>query len=169
MIVETGHFALALALAISLVQVVMPIWAARSGDPALRQVAKPAALGAFTCVLFAFAALTYAHATSDFSVQNVVDNSHTTKPFIYNLSGVWGNHEGSMLLWVLILTLFGAMVAVARESVPPVLRANTLSVQGLITFVFVLFIITTSNPFTRATPAPIEGNDLNPLLQDPGL
>ncbi|WP_336487277.1 heme lyase CcmF/NrfE family subunit [Methylobacterium nigriterrae] len=169
MLVEVGHFALALALALSLVQAVMPVWAARSGDPALRQVAKPAALGAFACMLFAFAALSYAHATSDFSVQNVVENSHTTKPFIYKLSGVWGNHEGSMLLWVLILTLFGAMVAVARESVPPVLRANTLSVQGLITFVFVLFIITTSNPFTRVTPAPIEGNDLNPLLQDPGL
>ncbi|KAB1072845.1 heme lyase CcmF/NrfE family subunit [Methylobacterium planeticum] len=169
MLVEVGHFALALALALSLVQAVMPIWAARSGDPALRQVAKPAALGAFACVLFAFAALTYAHATSDFSVQNVVENSHTTKPFIYKLSGVWGNHEGSMLLWVLILTLFGALVAGASESVPPVLRANTLSVQGLVTFVFVLFIITTSNPFTRVTPAPIEGNDLNPLLQDPGL
>ncbi|MCJ2008362.1 heme lyase CcmF/NrfE family subunit [Methylobacterium sp. E-041] len=169
MIVEVGHFALALALALSLVQSVMPIWAARSGDAALRQVATPAALGAFACVLFAFAALTYAHATSDFSVQNVVENSHTTKPFIYKLSGVWGNHEGSMLLWILILTLFGAMVSVARDSVPPVLRANTLAVQGFITFVFVLFVITTSNPFTRAVPAPVEGNDLNPLLQDFGL
>ena len=169
MLVEVGHFALALALALSLVQAVMPIWATRSGDPALRQVAKPAALGAFACVLFAFAALTYAHATSDFSVQNVVENSHTTKPFLYKISGVWGNHEGSMLLWVLILTLFGALVAGASESVPPVLRANTLSVQGIVTFVFVLFIITTSNPFTRVMPAPIEGNDLNPLLQDPGL
>ena len=169
MIVETGHFALALALAISLVQVVMPIWAARSGDPALRQIASQAALGAFACVLFAFAALTYAHVTSDFSVQNVVENSHTQKPLIYKISGVWGNHEGSMLLWVLILTLFGACVAAAKNSVPPRLRASTLGVQGLITFVFVLFIITTSNPFTRVIPAPLEGNDLNPLLQDPGL
>ncbi|MER2267086.1 heme lyase CcmF/NrfE family subunit [Methylobacterium oxalidis] len=169
MLVEVGHFALALALALSLVQAVMPIWGARSGDPTLRQVATPAALGAFACVLFAFAALTYAHATSDFSVQNVVENSHTTKPFIYKLSGVWGNHEGSMLLWILILTLFGALVAVAHHAVPPVLRANTLAVQGLITFVFVLFIITTSNPFSRVTPAPLEGNDLNPLLQDVGL
>ncbi|MEA1834049.1 heme lyase CcmF/NrfE family subunit [Methylobacterium durans] len=169
MLVEVGHFALALALALSLVQAVMPVWAARTGDSALRQVATPAALGAFACVLFAFAALTYAHATSDFSVQNVVENSHTTKPFLYKLSGVWGNHEGSMLLWILILTLFGALVAAAHDSVPPVLRANTLAVQGLITFVFVLFIITTSNPFTRAMPAPLEGNDLNPLLQDVGL
>ncbi|MCJ2090864.1 heme lyase CcmF/NrfE family subunit [Methylobacterium sp. E-005] len=169
MIVETGHFALALALAISLVQMVMPIWAARSGDPALRQIASQAALWAFACVLFAFAALTYAHVTSDFSVQNVVENSHTQKPLIYKISGVWGNHEGSMLLWVLILTLFGACVAAAKNSVPPRLRANTLGVQGLITFVFVLFIITTSNPFSRVVPAPLEGNDLNPLLQDPGL
>ncbi|MCB4802953.1 cytochrome c-type biogenesis protein CcmF [Methylobacterium brachiatum] len=169
MIVETGHFALALALAISLVQMVMPVWAARSGDPALRQAASQAALGAFACVLFAFAALTWAHVTSDFSVQNVVENSHTQKPLIYKVSGVWGNHEGSMLLWVLILTLFGACVAVARNSVPPRLRANTLGVQGLITFVFVLFIITTSNPFSRVVPAPLEGNDLNPLLQDVGL
>ena len=169
MIVETGHFALALALALSLVQAVMPVWAARSGDPALRQAASQAALGAFACVLFAFAALTFAHATSDFSVQNVVENSHTAKPFIYKLSGVWGNHEGSMLLWVLILTLFGACVAVSTDSVPPALRASTVGVQGLITFVFVLFIITTSNPFSRVIPAPLEGNDLNPLLQDPGL
>ncbi|MCJ2130551.1 heme lyase CcmF/NrfE family subunit [Methylobacterium sp. E-045] len=169
MLIEVGHFALALALALSLVQAVMPVWAARSGDAALRAVATPAALGTFACILFSFAALTYAHATSDFSVQNVVENSHTAKPFLYKLSGVWGNHEGSMLLWVLILALFGALVAVARNSVPPVLRANTLAVQGLITFVFVLFIITTSNPFTRVSPAPIEGNDLNPLLQDFGL
>ena len=169
MLVEVGHFALALALALSLVQAVMPIWAARSGDGALREAAVPAALGAFACLLLAFGALTYAHATSDFSVQNVVENSHTAKPFLYKLSGVWGNHEGSMLLWVLILSLFGALVAVARNAVPPTLRANTLAVQATITFVFVLFIITTSNPFSRVAPAPMEGNDLNPLLQDFGL
>ena len=169
MLVETGHFALALALALSLVQTVMPIWAARSGDPAMRQVATQGALGAFLCVLLAFAALTYAHATSDFSVQNVVEHSHTAKPFLYKLSGVWGNHEGSMLLWILILALFGACVALSRNAVPPVLRANTLAVQGFITFVFLLFLIMTSNPFTRVMPAPLEGKDLNPLLQDVGL
>ena len=169
MIVEVGHFALALALALSLVQAVMPAWAARSGDAALREIAVPAALGVFACILFAFAALTYAHVASDFSVKNVVDNSHTLKPLVYKVSGVWGNHEGSMLLWVLILALFGAMVAVSKNSVPPVLRTNTLAVQALITFVFVLFMITTSNPFDRVAPAPMEGNDLNPLLQDLGL
>ena len=169
MLVETGHFALALALALSLVQAVLPVWAARSGEPALRQATVQAALASFACVLFAFAALTFAHVTSDFSVQNVVENSHTAKPLIYKISGVWGNHEGSMLLWILILTLFGACVALARNAVPPVLRANTLGVQGLVTFVFVLFLVTTSNPFTRVSPAPLEGRDLNPLLQDAGL
>ncbi|GAB6841495.1 cytochrome c-type biogenesis protein CcmF [Methylorubrum rhodinum] len=169
MIVELGHYALALALALSLVQAVMPAWAARSGDAALREVAVPAALGTFACLLFAFCALTYAHVMSDFSVQNVVENSHTAKPLIYKISGVWGNHEGSMLLWVLILALFGAWVATAKNSVPPVLRTNTLMVQASITFVFVLFIIMTSNPFSRVAPAPLEGNDLNPLLQDLGL
>ena len=169
MIVEIGHYALALALALSLVQAVMPAWAARSGDAALREVAGPAALGTFACILFAFCALTYAHVTSDFSVQNVVENSHTAKPLIFKISGVWGNHEGSMLLWVLILALFGAWVATAKTSVPPVLRTNTLMVQASVTFVFVLFIITTSNPFARVAPAPLEGNDLNPLLQDLGL
>ncbi|GJE56685.1 heme lyase CcmF/NrfE family subunit [Methylobacterium thuringiense] len=169
MIVEVGHFALALALALSVIQAAMPVWAARSGDETLRETTVPAALGVFACILFAFGALTYAHVMSDFSVKNVVENSHTMKPLIYKISGVWGNHEGSMLLWVLILSLFGAMVAVAKNSVPPVLRTNTLAVQALITFVFVLFIITTSNPFDRVAPAPLEGNDLNPLLQDFGL
>lgn len=169
MIVELGHYALALALALSLVQAVMPAWAARSGDAALREVAVPAALGTFACLLFSFCALTYAHVMSDFSVQNVVENSHTAKPLIYKISGVWGNHEGSMLLWVLILALFGAWVATAKKSVPPILRTNTLMVQASITFVFLLFIIMTSNPFSRVAPAPLEGNDLNPLLQDLGL
>jgi len=168
-IVEIGHFGLALALALSLVQAVMPAWAMRSGDPALRGVATAAALGAFFCVALAFAALTYAHVTSDFSVLNVVEHSHTTKPLIYKVSGVWGNHEGSMLLWLLILVLFGGLVALSRRSVPAVLRANVLSVQGAVAFVFGLFIVATSNPFTRVRPAPIEGNDLNPLLQDIGL
>ena len=135
----------------------------------LREVAGPAALGAFACVALAFGALVYAHATSDFSVANVVENSHSTKPFLYKLTGVWGNHEGSMLLWVLILVLFGAVVALARDAVPPTLRANALAVQGLIGLVFLLFILTTSNPFARVSPAPFEGQDLNPILQDPGL
>ncbi len=160
--------ALALALALSLTQMVMPVWASRTGDPVLRSVTVPAALATFACIAFAFGALTYAHVTSDFSVQNVVENSHSMKPLIYKISGVWGNHEGSMLLWVLILALFGAVVALARNSVPPVLRANTLGVQAAITAVFLLFILVTSNP-SPAQPGPDGGRDLNPLLQDPGL
>ncbi|WP_279356437.1 heme lyase CcmF/NrfE family subunit [Methylobacterium indicum] len=169
MLIEVGHYALALALALSLTQMVMPVWASRAGDPVLRSITVPAALATFACIAFAFGALTYAHVTSDFSVQNVVENSHSMKPLIYKISGVWGNHEGSMLLWVLILALFGAVVALARNSVPPTLRANTLGVQAAITAVFLLFILTTSNPFARLNPAPMEGRDLNPLLQDPGL
>ena len=107
--------------------------------------------------------------TSDFSVLNVVQNSHSAKPLIYKISGVWGNHEGSMLLWVLILALFGGVVALSRNSVPMRLQANTLAVQAAVTIAFLLFILTTSNPFTRVVPAPMDGQDLNPLLQDPGL
>jgi cytochrome c-type biogenesis protein CcmF len=169
LLIEAGHYALALALALSLAQAVMPFWAARIGDPVLRGVAVPAALASFVCIAFAFGALTYAHVTSDFSVQNVFENSHALKPLIYKISGVWGNHEGSMLLWVLILALFGAIVALARDAVPATLRANTLGVQAAITFVFLLFILITSNPFARLNPAPFEGRDLNPILQDPGL
>src|SRR4051812_49871281 len=129
-------------------------------------VAGPAALAVFGCVALSFAALVYGHAVSDFSIVNVVENSHSTKPFIYKVSGVWGNHEGSMLLWVLILTLFGAVVALARDATPVRLRAGALAVQAAISFAFLLFILTTSNPFARVSPAPLEGQDLNPVLQD---
>ncbi|MCB5176262.1 heme lyase CcmF/NrfE family subunit [Microvirga lenta] len=169
MLVEAGHFALALALGLSLIQFVVPLWGARSNDPVLMAVAPAAALAVLACLGFAFLSLTVAYVTSDFSVLNVVENSHSTKPMIYKISGVWGNHEGSMLLWVLILALFGAVVALARNSVPARLQANTLAVQGLVTVAFLLFILTTSNPFTRVVPMPAEGQDLNPLLQDLGL
>jgi cytochrome c-type biogenesis protein CcmF len=168
-LIEAGHFALALALALSLVQCSIPLWGTRANDPVLMGVAAPAALAVFACIGFAFATLTAAYVTSDFSVLNVVENSHSTKPFIYKLTGVWGNHEGSMLLWILILALFGAVVALARNAVPARLRANTLAVQGAITVAFLLFILATSNPFTRLSPAPYDGQDLNPVLQDPGL
>jgi cytochrome c-type biogenesis protein CcmF len=168
-LIEAGHFALALALGLSLIQCAVPLWGTRTNDPVLASVAAPAALAVFACVAFAFTALTIAYATSDFSVLNVIQNSHSAKPFIYKLTGVWGNHEGSMLLWVLILALFGAVVALARNAVPDRLRANTLAVQGAIAIAFLLFILVASNPFTRVTPAPLEGQDLNPILQDPGL
>jgi cytochrome c-type biogenesis protein CcmF len=168
-LIEAGHYALALALAASLVQCGVPLWGSRSNDPALMAVAAPAALGIFGLVLFSFAALTVAHVTSDFSVLNVVENSHTAKPLIYRISGVWGNHEGSMLLWILILALFGALVAASSDAIPVRLRTNALAVQGAVTFSFLLFILFTSNPFRRIIPAPAEGQDLNPVLQDPGL
>ncbi|MCB8820036.1 heme lyase CcmF/NrfE family subunit [Microvirga rosea] len=169
MLVEAGHFALALALGLSLIQFVVPLWGARANDPVLMSVAPSSALAVLGCVGFAFLALTFAYLTSDFSVLNVVENSHSTKPLIYKISGVWGNHEGSMLLWVLILCLFGAVVALARNSIPMRLQANTLAVQAAVTVAFLLFILMTSNPFRRLIPAAAEGQDLNPLLQDPGL
>ena len=118
MLIEAGHFALALALGLSLIQFVVPLWGTRARDPILMGVAGPAALALLALVAFAFAALTRAYVTSDFSVLNVVENSHSQKPLIYKFSGVWGNHEGSMLLWVLILALFGAVVALAAPACP---------------------------------------------------
>ena len=169
MLAEIGHFALALALGVSLVQFVVPLWGVRRNDMALARVAEPAAVAVFALLLVAFAALMHAFAVSDFSVQNVAENSHSAKPFIYKLTGTFGNHEGSMVLWALILALFGAMVALSRKSLPDRLRAGTLSAQASVTIAFLLFILLTSNPFNRLDPAPPEGNDLNPLLQDIGL
>jgi len=168
-IVEIGHFALVLALAAALAQTIVPAWGARLGDPDLMAVGRSAALTEFACLAVAFAALVHAHLVSDFSVLNVAENSHSAAPAIYKISGVWGNHEGSMLLWVLILAIFGALVALFGRSLPKTLRANALAVQGLISVAFLLFILLTSNPFARLTPAPFEGRDLNPILQDPGL
>ncbi|MDP2800400.1 MAG: heme lyase CcmF/NrfE family subunit [Phreatobacter sp.] len=166
---EVGHFALVLALALALVQSVVPIWGSRRGDTALMATASPVALGQFAFVTLSFVVLTYAYLVSDFSVENVFQNSHSTKPLIYKISGVWGNHEGSMVLWVVILTLFSALVAVFGRNLPLTLKANVLAVQGWITVAFLLFILKTSNPFARIIPAPMEGRDLNPLLQDVGL
>jgi cytochrome c-type biogenesis protein CcmF len=169
MLVEIAHFTLAIALGLSLVQMVIPVWGVRQNDMALARVGEPAAIGVFALLLFAFGVLMHAYAVSDFSVQNVAENSHSAKPMIYKLTGTWGNHEGSMLLWVLILALFGALVALARKSVPDRLRAGTLAAQASVTVAFLLFILFTSNPFNRLDPAPPEGNDLNPILQDLGL
>ena len=169
MIVEIGHFALVLALCAALAQTVVPSWGARLGDPGLMAVGQSAALTQLALVAIAFAALVNAHLASDFSVLNVAENSHSAVPTIYKISGVWGNHEGSMLLWVLILAIFGALVALFGRSLPRALRANALAVQGLIGVAFLLFILLTSNPFERLAPAPFEGRDLNPILQDPGL
>ncbi len=169
MIAETGHFALVLALAVALVQMVFGIWGAYRRDASLMDVAAPAALAQFGLCIVAFAALTTAFVTSDFSVENVLRNSHAAKPLLYKISGVWGNHEGSMVLWVLILSLFGAAVAAFGRNLPASLKANVLGVQASISAAFLAFIITTSNPFNRIVPAPFEGQGLNPILQDPAL
>jgi cytochrome c-type biogenesis protein CcmF len=169
MTVELGHFALILALAVAVVQSIAPLAGARVLSLPLMTLGRHAANLQFLLVGVSFAALTAAYAGSDFSVQNVYENSHSLKPMIYKLSGVWGNHEGSMLLWVLILALFGAMVASLAPAMPDRLRANTLAVQGLVCVAFLLFILATSNPFNRLSPAPFEGRDLNPILQDLGL
>ncbi|HUO54196.1 MAG TPA: heme lyase CcmF/NrfE family subunit [Rhodoblastus sp.] len=169
MIVEIGHYALVLALALALMQTVLPFWGARSHDSQLMGLARPIALTQFAFIALSYGALTYAHVVSDFSLVNVVENSHSTKPLIYKISGVWGNHEGSMMLWVLILTLSGAAMAAFSRAIPPRLLADALSVQGVLGAAFLLFILLTSNPFARLSPAPIEGQDLNPILQDPGL
>ncbi len=169
MIAELGHYALVLALGLAIVQACVPIIGARSNDPVLMGVAGPTALAQFAFIAFAFGALVACYLRSDFSVINVFENSHSLKPLVYKISGVWGNHEGSMLLWVLILALFGALVALLGGNLPARLKANVLGVQALIAVAFVLFILMTSNPFLRIADAPLEGRDLNPILQDPGL
>lgn len=169
MITELGHFALILAFLVSIVQATVPLVGAQKRWPGWMAVAEPAATLQFILTATAFAALTHAFVTSDFSLRLVVLNSHSAKPMLYKISGVWGNHEGSMLLWVLILSLFGAMAAWFGGNLPPTLRARVLAVQSSIAVAFFAFIIFTSNPFLRMAVPPFDGNDLNPLLQDPGL
>src|SRR5690348_6331495 len=169
MIPELGHYALVLALALGLVQSIVPVIGARTRDAALMRLANSTALMQFGFVALSFAALTACYVTSDFSVATVYENSHSMMPLIYKFTSVWGNHEGSMLLWVLILSLFGALVAAFGVNLPATLKANVLAVQSWIASAFYLFILFTSNPFLRLSPAPFEGRDLNPVLQDIGL
>jgi cytochrome c-type biogenesis protein CcmF len=166
---EFGHYALVLALALALVQAIVPLWGARTNDATLMGVGGSTALAQFVFVAASFAALTAAYVGSDFSVLNVFQNSHSTMPLVYKFTSVWGNHEGSMLLWVLILALFGALVALFGSNLPATLKANVLGVQAWIASAFYLFILMTSNPFARIAQAPAEGRDLNPILQDIGL
>jgi len=166
---EVGHYALVLALALALIQSVVPLIGARARDGALMAVAEPAALAQFAFVALSFAMLVSCYVGSDFSVRNVFENSHSAMPVIYKFTSTWGNHEGSMLLWVLILSLFGALVAAFATNVPNTLKAVVLAVQAWIAAAFYLFILVTSNPFLRLAPAPFEGRDLNPILQDLGL
>ncbi|MEM6761408.1 MAG: heme lyase CcmF/NrfE family subunit [Pseudomonadota bacterium] len=169
MLNEVGHFALVLALGVSLIQSTVPLLGVKLRDGRLTAIAAPAAIMTFALVSLSFVALTVAYVRSDFSVLNVFENSHSDKPLIYKFSGVWGNHEGSMLLWILILALFGMLVATMGRHIATTLRATTVAVQGWVASAFLLFILATSNPFARLDPAPMEGRDLNPLLQDIGL
>jgi cytochrome c-type biogenesis protein CcmF len=169
MIVELGHFALILALFVSLVQASVPLIGAARRHAGWMAVGRSCAVTAFLLIALAMLALMHAYVTSDFSVINVAENSHTDKPLLYKITGVWGNHEGSMLLWVFMLSLCAAAVAVFSNNLPPALRARVLAVQGMIGSGFLLFILLTSNPFLRVFPPPVNGRGLNPVLQDPGL
>ncbi len=169
MIVELGHFALILALMVAAVQAVLPLWGAQVRNASLMALAGPAAVAQFLLVALAFGVLTWAFVVSDFSLAVVTANSHTLKPMLYKVSGVWGNHEGSLLLWVLILALFGASAAWFGQNLPTALKARVIAVQGMIGAAFLAFLIFTSNPFWRLQVPPLDGQDLNPLLQDPGL
>ncbi|MCJ8139730.1 heme lyase CcmF/NrfE family subunit [Falsirhodobacter halotolerans] len=169
MITELGHFALVLALMVAVAQATLPMIGAWRGWAGWMAVGDTAAKVQLVLIGCSFAALTHAFVTSDFSLKLVVENSHTAKPMLYKISGVWGNHEGSLLLWVLILAIYGAMVAWFGGNLPDRLRARVLSVQGAIGVAFLLFLLLTSNPFLRLATPPFNGEDLNPLLQDPGL
>ncbi|HEV2650922.1 MAG TPA: heme lyase NrfEFG subunit NrfE, partial [Rhizomicrobium sp.] len=158
---ELGQLALCLALALSLVQAWAGVAGARAESYRARAVATSAAFGLFVFIALAFGALTYASVVSDFSILNVAQNSSTLKPLIYKITGVWGNHEGSMLLWVLVLSIYGAAVALAQRGSAR-LTSAALGVQGLLAIGFLLFILFTSNPFIRLDPTPFEGAGLNP-------
>ena len=169
MITEFGHYALLMALGVAVLQAIVPMIGAQRRDMAMMAFADRAAVMQMICVTAAFAALMHAFVISDFSVLVVAQNSHSLKPMLYKIAGVWGNHEGSLLLWILILAVFGSAVALLGGNLPPELKARSLAVQAFISVGFILFIVLTSNPFRRLDPPPLDGNGLNPLLQDPGL
>ncbi len=169
MIPEIGHFALILALCVAVVQGTVPIYGAASGNASLMAVAKPAARGQFLLVLIAFCCLGYAFADKDFSVLYVAANANSKLPLHYRLAAIWGAHEGSLLLWTFILTLWMMAVTFFSTHLPEAMRARILGVMGLVSVGFLLFMLTVSNPFERLIPAAPDGRDLNPLLQDPGM
>ncbi len=166
---ELGHFALALAISFAFAQAILPIWGAWRGDSRLMASAPGLAIGQFVALGTAFACLLWSSLTDDFSVLNIAENSHSLKPLLYKISGVWGNHEGSILLWCLILSTCGGAVAFFGGNLPAPLRARVIGVLGGTAAGFELFSLLTSNPFTRLWPPPLDGHDMNPLLQDIGL
>lgn len=169
MITEIGHFALILALMVALIQGSLPLVGAHKGKPGWMAVSVSAAQIQFICIVVAFGSLMYGYISSDFTIKNVAMNSHSSKPLMYKISGLWANHEGSMLLWVLILALFGALIAAFAPRLPLPQKARVLGIQGLISVAFLAFLLFASNPFERLPDPPFDGRGMNPLLQDPGL
>ncbi len=169
MIPEIGHFALILALSVAIVQGIFPLWGSLTGKPQWVSLAKPAAYGQLLFMVISFSCLLYAFLTNDFSVKYVANNSNTQMPTIFRVSALWGAHEGSLLLWAMILSGWGAAVAFFSKGIPPIMLSRVLSIMGLIGVGFMLFVIVTSNPFERLLQIPLEGRQLNPLLQDYGL
>ena len=170
MIAELGNYALALGLGVSLFLGVLPLWGAAKGNNQLMTLARPLTMALFLCLSIAFGALFYLFAVNDFSVQYVVNNSNTQLPLYYRLSAVWGSHEGSLLLWIWLLSLWSAAVALLSRHLPQEAVARVLGIMGLISIGFILFVLFTSNPFNRTFPDfPVDGRELNPMLQDIGL
>ncbi|PJG85294.1 heme lyase CcmF/NrfE family subunit [Conservatibacter flavescens] len=170
MIAELGNYALALSLAVAILLAVFPLWGAEKGNVQLMSLARPMTFGLFISLTISFVALFYLFATNDFSVKYVVHNSNTSLPLHYRLSAVWGSHEGSLLLWIWLLTLWGAAVAWFSKQLPQEAVARVLGIMGIIAIGFLIFVLFTSNPFDRTFPDfPVDGRELNPLLQDVGL
>ncbi len=166
---EIGHYALILALAVAIAQGVLPVLGYWRGDQRLLGIGVSGAQTQFALVVLAYAALSLAFVDNDFSLTYVASNSHSQLPLIYRLSAVWGAHEGSLLMWLLMLTGWGFAVSLSSRRLPPDIAALVLATMGAISVGFLLFMLATSNPFERQFPVPAEGRDLNPLLQDPGL
>jgi cytochrome c-type biogenesis protein CcmF len=166
---ELGHFALILAAMLAIAQSVLPLVGAQRGDPRLMGSAAPLAVAGLFAISIGFGALIWSYVTNDTTVANVVANSHSAKPLLYKISGSWGNHEGSMVLWVMVLAICSSAVAAFGRGLPSALQARVIAVLGMISLGFLAFILLTSNPFTRVWPPPRDGNGLNPMLQDFGL
>ncbi|MCC6195380.1 MAG: heme lyase CcmF/NrfE family subunit, partial [Burkholderiales bacterium] len=169
MIPELGHFALILALLVAIAQGTLPLWGAYRRDPALMGLARPAARAQFALVALAFGCLMWSFAHNDFSVALVAQHSNSQLPLHYRMAATWGSHEGSLLLWVLMLTGWALVVTLRSRNLPAPMLARVLAVMGLVGVGFYLFMLFTSNPFLRLLPAAPDGRDLNPLLQDPGM
>ena len=169
MIAELGNFCLSLALVISIAQAVLPLVGAQHQKHSWMAFARPAAYTQWLIVALAYALLTYAFITHDYSILYVANNSNNVQPLMYRISGVWGAHEGSLLLWILMLSSWTALVGLFSRGVPNDMVARVLGVLGLVSIGFLSFTLLTSNPFERLLTVPLDGRELNPLLQDPGL